>query len=84
MWYNCLSEYLLKERYVNNLICLYIFIRKSKISFFIVAVYVAGLNLIGTPEELTKTTSYLKKEFEMKDLEKLKYFLGLNIEHFRK
>jgi len=41
------------------------------------------LNLIGTPEELTKTASYLKKEFEMNDLGKIKFCLGLNIEHFR-
>ena len=29
MWYNHLSEYLLKERYVNNPICACIFIKKS-------------------------------------------------------
>ena len=33
MWYNHLSEYLLKERYVNNPICLCIFIKKSEIGF---------------------------------------------------
>ena len=32
--------------------------------------YVDDLNLIGTPEELTRTTKYLKKQFEMKDLGK--------------
>ena len=36
-----------------------------------------ALNLIRTLKELTKTTNYLKKEFEMKDLEKTKYCLGL-------
>ena len=35
------------------------------------------LNLVGTPEELTKTTKYLNKEFKMKDLGKTKFFLGL-------
>ena len=39
------------------------------------------MNLIGTPEELLKTAEYLKKEFEMKDLGKTKYCLGLEIEH---
>ena len=39
------------------------------------------LNLIRIPEELIKTIDYLKKEFEMKDLGKTKYFLGLQIEH---
>ena len=68
MWYNRLSEYLLKEWYVNNPICLCLFIKKSKIGFAIIVVYVDDLNLVGTPEELTRTTNYLKKEFEMKDL----------------
>ena len=82
MWYKCLSEYLLKEGYVNNLICPCIFIKKSEIGFAIIVVYVDDLNLIGTPEELTKTTKYMKKEFEIKDLGKTKFCLGLQIEHF--
>lgn len=82
MWYNRLSEYLLKERYVNNPICPCIFIKKSETGFAIIAVYVDDLNLVGTPEELTRTTNYLKKEFEMKDLGKTKFCLGLQIEHF--
>ena len=57
MWYNRFSEYLLKEGYVNNHICRCIFIKKSKIGFAIIAVYVDDLNLVGTPEELTRTTN---------------------------
>ena len=76
MWYNHLSKYLLKEGYVNNLICPCIFIKKSEIRFAIIVVYVDDLNLVGTPEELTRTTNYLKKEFEMKDLGKTKFCLG--------
>ena len=82
MWYNRLSEYLLKEGYVNNLICPCVFIKKSETGFAIIAVYVDDLNLVGTPEELTKTAEYLKKEFEMKDLGKTKFCIGLQIEHF--
>ena len=79
MWYNRLSEYLLKEGYVNNPICLCIFIKKSKTRLSIIAVYVDDLNLVGTPtpEGLTRTTNYLKREFEMKDLGKTKFCLGL-------
>ena len=40
------------------------------------------LNLIGTPEGLLETANYLKKEFEMKDLGKTRYCLGLQIEYF--
>ena len=82
MWYNRLSEYLLKEGYVNNPICPCVFIKKSEIGFAIIAVYVDDLNLVGTLEELTKTAEYLKKEFEMKDLGKTKFCIGLQIEHF--
>jgi hypothetical protein len=59
MWYNRLSEYLLKEGFENNPICPCVFIKKKKKSesgFAIVAMYVDDLNLVGTPEELTKTT----------------------------
>ena len=82
MWYNHLKEYLLKEGYANNLICPSIFIKKLETRFAIIAVYVANLNLVRTLEELTRTTKYLKKEFEMKDLGKTKFYLGLQIEHF--
>ena len=79
--YNRLSQYLLKERYVNNSICPYVFIKKTKNGLAIIAVYVDDLSLIGTPEELIKTANYLKKEFEMKDLGKTRYCLGLQIEY---
>ena len=69
MWYNRLSEYLLKEWYVNNLICPCIFIKKSKTGFAIIAIYVADLNLVGTSEEFTRTTKYMKRKFEIKDLD---------------
>jgi hypothetical protein len=36
---------------------------------------------VGTLEELTKTANYLKNVFEMKDLSKTKFCLGLQIEH---
>ena len=78
MWYNRLNEYLLKEEYENNPICCpCIFIKKSETRFAIISVYVDDLNLIRTSEELTRTTKYLKKKFEMKDLGKIKFFLGL-------
>ena len=53
----------------------------KKNGFAIIAVYVDDLNLIGTPKELIKTANYLKKEFEMKDIGKTRYCLGLQIEY---
>ena len=58
------------------------FSKNSKSRFDIVVVYIDDLNLVRTLEELTKTTNYLKNDFEMKDLGKTKKFLGLQIEHF--
>ena len=81
MWNNRLSQYLLKEGYVNNSICPCVFIKKVATGFAIIAVYLDDMNLIGTLEELIKTIDYLKKEFEMKDLGKTKYCLGLQIKH---
>ena len=57
MWYNRLSEYLLKEEYVNNPICpLHLY--KSKTGFAVITVYVDDVNLVGTLEELRKITKY--------------------------
>ena len=61
MWYKRLSEYLIKERYKNDPICSSVFIKKSETEFSIIVVYVGDMNLIRTPEELSKTAGYLKK-----------------------
>ena len=81
IWYNRLSEYLIKEGYKNDPLCPCVFIKKSESGFAIVAVYVDDINIIGTPEELTKTVEYLKREFKVKDLGKTKLCLGLELEH---
>ena len=77
MWYNRLSEFLLKEGYKNDPICPCVFMKRSGSEFVIIAVYVDDLNLIGTPEELPKAVEILKKEFEMKDFGKRKFCIGL-------
>ena len=51
--------------------------------FVIIAVYVDNLNIMGTIAEISFTVEYLKKEFEMKDLGKTKFCLGLQIEHLK-
>jgi hypothetical protein len=78
MWYYCLSEYLLKEWYNNELICPCFFIKKSESDFAMIVVYIDDLNIIGTTGEIQKT---LKKKFEIKYLGKTKFYLGLQIEH---
>ena len=81
MWYNCLSEYLIKEGYINALICSCVFIKKYENGFAIIAFYVDDINLIRTLEELSKTAEYLKKKFEIKYLGKTKLYISLELEH---
>ena len=81
MWYNRLSDYLIKEGYQNDNICPCVFIKSSTNGFVVIAVYVDDLNLVGTPDEIARAASYLRKEFEMKDLGKTKFCLGIQIEH---
>ena len=54
-------------------------IKKSQLRFAIITVYIDDLNIIGTYEELLKTIKYLKKEFEMKDIEKIKFCLSFKL-----
>ena len=42
----------------------------STFKYVIIAIYFANLNIVGTPKALIKNTTYLKYEFEMKDLRK--------------
>ena len=81
MWYNRLSEYLLKEGYKNDSICPCIFMKRCGNEFVIIVVYVDDINIIRTPEELPKAIECLKKEFKMKDLGKTKFCPGLQIKH---
>ena len=81
MWYNRLSEYLIKEGYTNDAICPCVFIKKIISEFVVLAIYVDDINIIVTPIELQKTVDYLKNEFEMKDLRRTKLCLGVQIEH---
>ena len=58
--------------------------KRSENEFAIIAVYVDDINIVGTPNELTKAIDCLKKEFEMKDLGRTKFCLGLQIEYLNK
>ena len=83
MWYNRLSEYLEREGYKNDPISPCIFIKKFGQGFVIITVYVDDLNILGTSGEISQAVEYLKKEFEMKDLGKTKFYLGLQLEYIK-
>jgi hypothetical protein len=44
-------------------------------------VYVDDLNIIGIELDINEARDHLKTEFEMKDLGKTKFCLGLQLEH---
>jgi len=46
--------------------------------------YVDDLNIIGATRDIEEAMAYLKTEFEMKDLGKTKFCLGLQLEHLPK
>jgi hypothetical protein len=60
-----------------------VFIRKSSIGFCIILVYIDNLNIIGYAKDIDEARNHLKNEFEMKDLGKTKFCLGLQIEHLQ-
>jgi len=57
------------------------FYKKNISGFVIIVVYVDDLNIIETTKEIKEAREHLKKEFEMKDLGKTRFFLGLQIEY---
>jgi hypothetical protein len=81
MWYNRLKEFLLNKGYSNNDDYPCVFIRKSSSGFCIISVYVDDLNIIGTELDINEAQDHLKTEFKMKDLYKIKFCLGLQLEH---
>ena len=61
MWYNSLSECLLKKGYVNNPICPCVFIKKTTFRFVIIAIYIDDFNIIGTHKENIRDQSALAR-----------------------
>jgi hypothetical protein len=81
MLYNRLKKFFLNKGYSNNDDCPCVFIRKASTRFCIISVYVDDLNIIGTELDINEARYHLKTEFEIKDLGKTKFYLGLQLEH---
>ncbi|KAL6219487.1 hypothetical protein ACLB2K_007246 [Fragaria x ananassa] len=81
MWYNHLSDYLIRKGYKNDNLCPCVSIKRTSVGFAIVYVYVDEMNIIGNLKEIEETVTYLKSEFEMKDLGETRFYLGLELEH---
>jgi hypothetical protein len=58
-----------------------VFIKKSTTGFCIISVYVDDPNIIDHTKDIDEARNHIKMEFEMKDLGRTKFCLGLQIEH---
>jgi hypothetical protein len=77
IWYNRLKEFLLNKGYSNSDDCPCVFIRKSTTEFCIISVYVDDLKIIGHTKDINEACNHLKTEFEVIDLGRTKFCLGL-------
>jgi hypothetical protein len=84
VWFEKLSTFLKKNGFRNNELGTCIFIKRNEKDFVIIAIYVDDLNIIGTKSAVDKAKSLLEKNFEMKDLGKISFCIGFQIEHFPK
>jgi hypothetical protein len=81
MWYNRLKEFLLNKGYSNSNDCSCVFNRRSSTGFCIILVYIDDLDIIGYTKDIDEAHNHLKTEFEMKNLGRTKFCLGLQLEH---
>lgn len=77
MCYQRLRDYLIKNNFISDPLIPYLFIKRDKTGFVIIAVYVDDLNLVGTTTACVTATNLLIREFEMKMLGKITFCIGL-------
>jgi len=81
-WFTKLSSTLMSLGYQKSKNDYSLFINKSSTDIALVAVYVDDIMLTGSnPAEIEHVKQHLHKCFGIKDLEKLHYFLGLEVSY---
>jgi Reverse transcriptase (RNA-dependent DNA polymerase) len=84
-WYARLSFSLLKINFIKSTTDSTMFVKHSQKSTTIILVYVDDIIVTGNDnEEIKRVKEYLKREFDIKDLGQLSYFLGIEIAHSSK
>ncbi|GKU91768.1 hypothetical protein SLEP1_g5591 [Rubroshorea leprosula] len=79
-WYNRIDEFLLKLGFVKSLIEVNLYVKEEGADLLIVTIYVDDFLITGSNEKLIQQFKVeMKKEFEMNDLGKMSYFLGMEI-----
>lgn len=81
IWFKRFQDEMLNMGFVHDEIAPCIFIKNEGKDYIIISVYVDDINIFGTEDISKRTILMLKKSFEMKDLGKTSYCLGLQFEH---
>ncbi|MCO5607944.1 hypothetical protein L7F22_062146 [Adiantum nelumboides] len=77
-WHDKTTEYLLRIGFCMSHADHSLYVRQSDAGFVLITIYVDDLIIVGDNEiEIEHVKGLLKKEFEMKDLGELRYFLRL-------
>jgi Reverse transcriptase (RNA-dependent DNA polymerase) len=85
VWYDKLSHSLLLHDFTKSSADSSMFVKHSDSTTTIVFVYVYDIIVTGNNEkEIKIVKNYLKNKFDIKDLGRLKYFLGIEIVHSKR
>jgi len=83
-WFSMIESYFQKEGFTKNSQDYALFIKKKSEKIIMVCLYVDDLLYVGNDEEMcAKFKKSMKEEFEMLDLGKMRYFLGVEISQNR-
>lgn len=83
-WYSCLNHYLLHLGFVKCPFQHAVYLKHTSIEVLIIGVYVDDLIITGTKlSTIVKLKGEMSKEFDMSDLGKLTYYLGLEVNQGR-
>lgn len=80
-WYIHFKTEMVRMGFQNSEIAPCLFIKHRTTEIIIVAIYVDDLNLFGSKEMINETIIMLKRVFEMRDMGRTTYCLGLQFEH---
>lgn len=84
-WYEKLTEALCSRVYTHSMLDYSLFYKKTEGSVVFVAIYVDDVLVTGTHlQEIESLKTFLHSTFKIKDLGRLHYFLGLEIQYTEK
>jgi Reverse transcriptase (RNA-dependent DNA polymerase) len=84
-WYEKLNHFLISYKFKVSWVDTSLFTRHNQFGTTVVLVYVDDIIITGNnPSEIDSIKNDLQRNFDIKDLGKLKYFLGIEVAHSSK